>query len=95
MFTDVDPLDAWLARWQARVDTDGLDARLRAANPRIVPRNHRVEEAIDAAYAGDLAVFDRLLDAVRDPFGDDPSFDDLAEPAPPGFLDGYRTFCGT
>jgi uncharacterized protein YdiU (UPF0061 family) len=95
LFTDVGALDAWSERWRRRADGDGLTDRLRLANPRIVPRNHRVEEAIDAAYAGDLAVFDRLLAAVRDPYGDDPRFDDLAEPAPPGFLDGYQTFCGT
>ena len=95
LFTDVGALDAWSQRWRRRADSDGLTDRLRLANPRIVPRNHRVEEAIDAAYAGDLAVFDRLLAAVRDPYGDDPRFDDLAEPAPPGFLDGYQTFCGT
>ena len=95
MFADVEALDAWLSRWVARVDEDGLGERLRAANPRIIPRNHRVEEAISAAYDGDLSVFDRLLAAVRDPFGDDPRYDDLAEPAPPGFLDGYQTFCGT
>jgi serine/tyrosine/threonine adenylyltransferase len=95
MFTDPGALDGWLARWRERVDGRGLDDRLRTANPRIIPRNHRVEEAIDAAYAGDLSVFDRLLDAVRDPFGDDPRHHDLAEPAPPGFLDGYQTFCGT
>ena len=50
---------------------------------------------VDAAYAGDLTPFDRMLAAVRDPFGDEPQHDDLAEPAPPGFLDGYQTFCGT
>jgi serine/tyrosine/threonine adenylyltransferase len=95
MFSDHAALDAWLARWQARVDDDALPERLRAANPRIVPRNHHVEQAIDAAYDGDLSPFDRLLEATRDPFGDDPAYDDLAEPAPPGFLDGYQTFCGT
>jgi serine/tyrosine/threonine adenylyltransferase len=95
MFTDGAALDRWLSRWQERVDREGLADRLRAANPRIIPRNHRVEEAIDAAYDGDLSVFDRMLAAVREPFDDDPRFDDLAEPAPPGFLDGYRTFCGT
>ena len=96
MFSDHAALDAWLARWQARVgDDDALPERLRAANPRIVPRNHHFEQAIDAAYDGDLSPFDRLLEATRDPFGDDPAYDDLAEPAPPDFLDGYQTFCGT
>jgi uncharacterized protein YdiU (UPF0061 family) len=95
-FVDRDGFDQWCTRWTTRVgDTTGLDARLRSANPRVVPRNHLVEAAIDAAYEADLSVFDHLLDGVRDPFSDDPRYDDLAKPAPPGFLDGYRTFCGT
>jgi uncharacterized protein YdiU (UPF0061 family) len=67
---------------------------MRASNPAIIPRNHRVEEALSAAEAGDLAPFERLVAAVRRPF--DPRADDAAfrEPAPPEFC-GYRTFCGT
>ncbi|MCX7634094.1 MAG: protein adenylyltransferase SelO family protein, partial [Turneriella sp.] len=69
---------AWLARWRARCAAeDGADAgasarraaALRLANPRVIARNHRVEEALAAATdAGDLAPFERLLAAVRRPF---------------------------
>jgi uncharacterized protein YdiU (UPF0061 family) len=68
--------------------------RMRASNPAIIPRNHRVEEALSAAEAGDFSPFERLVAAVRRPF--DPHADDAVfrEPAPPEFC-GYRTFCGT
>ncbi len=66
-----------------------------AANPVHVPRNHLVEEALAAATDGDLAPFDDLLAAVRDPFVARPGQERYALPAPPAFAAGYRTFCGT
>jgi serine/tyrosine/threonine adenylyltransferase len=98
-----DDLTAWLKRWrqasQAHLghQAGALQAeRIRAANPRVVPRNHRVEEALAAAsQAGDFQPFERLLSAVRDPFGESPAVADLAQPAPRNFTSGYQTFCGT
>jgi uncharacterized protein YdiU (UPF0061 family) len=101
LFADTPALDAWLARWQARADADALPAAQRAqamrrVSPRIIPRNHRVEEALDAASStGDLRPFEALLQAIRRPYDDDPALDRYAEPAPAGYTDGYRTFCGT
>ncbi|WP_374929388.1 YdiU family protein [Kytococcus sedentarius] len=68
--------------------------RLRAVNPVYVPRNHVVEEVLEAATAGDLAPFERLVGALRDPFTERPGLEDLAEPAPPG-CPPHVTFCGT
>ncbi|WP_374368048.1 YdiU family protein [Piscinibacter sp.] len=85
--------DAWLARWRERSAHDA--ARLRAANPRIVPRNQRVEEALAAATEGDLAPFEQLLAALRKPFDDAPELAPYAEPAPAEITAGYQTFCGT
>jgi serine/tyrosine/threonine adenylyltransferase len=96
---DVGPagITAWLGQWQARRTAPGTpDATaLRAANPRIIPRNHRVEEALAAATEGDLAPFETLLTALRRPFDDDPALAPFAEPAPAALTAGYRTFCGT
>jgi uncharacterized protein YdiU (UPF0061 family) len=89
----------WHARWRDRLarDIDGGEAapsRLRAANPAIIPRNHRVEEALAAAEAGDLAPFELLVAALQRPFDPKPSDARYREPAPAEFA-GYRTFCGT
>jgi uncharacterized protein YdiU (UPF0061 family) len=76
----------WLARWRALgPDPDLMDR----VNPVYLPRNHLVEEAL---AGGDL---DRLLAALDDPFTERPGFERYAEPAPAGFGDDYRTFCGT
>ena len=64
-------------------------------NPVYVPRNHLVEEALEAATAGDLAPFEMMLDVVTNPFDERPGAERFAEPAPDGFTAGYRTFCGT
>ena len=101
LFSDAPALDAWLARWQARAEAEARPAAQRAqamrrVNPRIIPRNHRVEEALDAASgAGDLRPFENLLQAIKRPFDPDPALARYAEPAPAAYTEGYRTFCGT
>ena len=69
---------------------------MRRVNPLVIPRNHRVEEALAAAYDdGDLAPFERLLDALRRPYDEAPDRARYAEPAPAAVTACYRTFCGT
>ena len=63
-------------------------------NPVYVPRNHLVEEALDAATGGDLAPLDRLLEAVSAPYDERPGLERYAEPAPDSF-GSYTTFCVT
>jgi uncharacterized protein YdiU (UPF0061 family) len=93
--------DAWLARWKARCAEEGGDAAeraraMRAVNPLVIPRNHRVEEALDAASRhDDLGPFERLLAALRRPYDAVPGAERYAEPAAREITANYRTFCGT
>jgi uncharacterized protein YdiU (UPF0061 family) len=66
-----------------------------AVNPVYIARNHHVEAALAAATAGDLQLFERLLDVLAAPFDERPGLEAYAGPAPAGFCDGYQTFCGT
>ncbi|MBL8307630.1 MAG: YdiU family protein [Rubrivivax sp.] len=99
LFAEGAALNPWLARWAARCAAEGdpgRAARLRAVNPWVIPRNHRVEEALAAASEhDDLAPLQRLLAALRSPFDESPSSLRFAEPAPPQLTAGYQTFCGT
>lgn len=75
-------LAAWLRRYAARAVADplGPDARLArmgAANPRVIPRNYLVQQAIDAAEAGDPSRVEGLLEALRRPYEDRPEHADL------------------
>jgi uncharacterized protein YdiU (UPF0061 family) len=84
-------LDAWRQRWQAlRPDA----ALLSRTNPVYIPRNHLVEESLNAASSGDLDPLRRLLHAVTRPYEERPGLERYAAPAP-GDFGPYRTFCGT
>ncbi len=93
LFADPARLGHWLLQWRARIggDAAGTAARLLAANPAVIPRNHQVEAALDAATAGDMAPFETLLAAIERPFEANEAF---MLPAP-GHLAPYVTFCGT
>ncbi len=108
LFADASAPDAWLARWHERCaheDEGGASgsaaaaaraARMRSVNPWIIPRNHRVEEALAAASDdGDIGPFDRLLDALRHPFDEVDARAAYAEPATAEATACYQTFCGT
>ncbi len=91
-FLDRDAFDAWAQRWGDRAPDAALMA---ASNPKIIPRNHRVEEVISAGRNGDLAPFHTLLNAVTQPFAD--LTGETAPFARPPTTDERvtRTFCGT
>ena len=91
---------AWLGRWQARLRQEERPladclALMRSVNPAIIPRNHRVEEALAAATErDDLSVLQRLLEALATPFADNETTRPYRSPPPAGGR-RYRTFCGT
>ncbi|WP_448720989.1 protein adenylyltransferase SelO family protein [Microbacterium natoriense] len=86
-------LDAWLDRWSALSPDAAL---IRATNPVYIPRNHIVDEALSAAADGDLTLFERLLELLRDPFAERPGsqYRRFARPAPEGAA-RHVTYCGT
>ncbi len=87
-----DGFGEWARRWQALgPDTAAMDR----INPLYIPRNHLVEEALEAATAGDTAPVRDLVAAVREPFTEGPGLQRYAEPAPAEFASCFRTFCGT
>jgi uncharacterized protein YdiU (UPF0061 family) len=96
---DADPRP-WLGRWRDRLAADPVSAEERAAvmrraNPALIPRNHRIEQAIAAAVGGDdYALFHSLVEALSRPFDEDPDYADLSEPPKPG-EEVKATFCGT
>ena len=93
------PFRAWHGKWATRLRRDqrgkgDVAVTMRRANPVVVPRNYRVEEALAAAAVGDLAVMRRLLDVLRNPFEETEANEPYRD-APPTGGQPYRTFCGT
>jgi len=90
---------AWYSRWQLRLSLDaqknGLaSALMRSVNPAVIPRNHRVEEALAAAEdRDDLSILHRLMTALASPYA--PAADSAEYQEPPLDDCGYQTFCGT
>ncbi|MBE7183017.1 MAG: YdiU family protein [Methylobacterium mesophilicum] len=97
LFADPEPLEGWLGRWRERLalePDENRAAAMRAANPFAIPRNHRVEDVIQAAQAGDLAPFETLLKVLAKPFEAQPGLEAYADP--PALEERVlRTFCGT
>ncbi|WP_331272050.1 protein adenylyltransferase SelO [Motilibacter aurantiacus] len=90
-FLDLAGIDSWLERWRAlEPDADAMDR----VNPVYIPRNERVEEALAAATAGDLAPLDQLLQVLARPYDERAGLERYAEPAAEG-SGPYRRFCGT
>lgn len=91
---------SWHRRWTERLhrQPDGLEPallRMRAASPAVIPRNHRVEEAIAAAVGfGDLDPAHRLLEVLADPYATRLDDSEYRQP-PPQEQRVYQTFCGT
>jgi uncharacterized protein YdiU (UPF0061 family) len=99
LFSEPSAFDAWAQRWRARLSAEDADpvavaAAMNRVNPVYVPRNHLVEQALEAATAGDLEPFRRLLDVLVRPYDERPGLEPYAGPAPSSF-GAYRTFCGT
>ncbi|KAA0914690.1 YdiU family protein [Aquicoccus porphyridii] len=93
--TDRAAYDDWHTRWQARLaaEPDAHSLMLRT-NPAFIPRNHRVEEMIQAAVAGDFGPVHRLLQVLSTPYTDQPDAADLTRPPAPHER-VQQTFCGT
>lgn len=89
----------WYNRWQLRLKTEeqGLNSSLalmRSVNPAVIPRNHKVEEALQAGEEGELNPLQNLLKAIENPYEDgDHNSDYLAPPRSSEKV--LQTFCGT
>lgn len=94
-FADPACFDAWRQNWQARLISEPAAAdTMQAANPCLIPRNHRIEQMIEAAVANDLAPFHRLLTALEKPYETDQNVTDLTRAPQPSEI-VPATFCGT
>lgn len=90
----------WHKRWQERLERQPKSKTsshqlMMKSNPALIPRNHRVEAALDAAVTyGDYSVMEKLLDALANPYSHTPEQSEYSAP-PPETNIPYQTFCGT
>ena len=86
-------------KWEGRLKLNNNSQEkylklMQSVNPIIIPRNHKVEEALAAAYDGNLEVMNKLLRAVEKPYENQNNIKDFQSPAPLNSKN-YQTFCGT
>lgn len=90
----------WNERWTARLgrqseSKEAVEQLMKSSNPAIIPRNHRVEEALERAENdGDYSVMNQLLAVLRKPYAHTPEQEEYAT-LPTTCDPSYRTFCGT
>jgi uncharacterized protein YdiU (UPF0061 family) len=95
-----DEFIGWKMQWRARQSRqpqspDEAHLLMLHNNPSVIPRNHRVEEALEAAVKyGDYSVMQKLLSVLSDPYSYSPEHEVYTTlPAPSSCP--YQTFCGT
>lgn len=99
-----DAWDTWYRRWRKRWDRGAVEDReerrrsaarlMQRTNPSIIPRNHRVEEALEAALEGDMEPTRAFVKAMKNPYAYSPEQERFVAPAP-ATAPAYVTYCGT
>jgi len=100
LFVNPREYDEWAKRWRARMAREPVEPRARAeamrqVNPAFIPRNHRIEQVINAAVEDqDFEPFAKLSAVLSQPYRSQEGFESYADPPQPGER-VHKTFCGT
>lgn len=89
----------WHERWMVRLKHGAKSLQsclnlMKDSNPAVIPRNHKVEQALEAATMGELKPCNDLLSALKEPYRDRPSLEPY-QSLPKQGERVYQTFCGT
>ena len=87
----------WFKQWESRVliNNGSIEKSInlmKKNNPIVIPRNHKVEEALEAANNNDLNLTNKLLSILNKPYDNQNDIDDYQSPSSNS---EYQTFCGT
>ncbi len=87
----------WFNNWEKRVLTNGGSKEnslklMKKNNPIVIPRNHKVEEALEAASNNDMKPINNLLSILKKPYTKQ---DNIKNFQVPSNNQNYKTFCGT
>ena len=91
--------DLWKINWVKRLimfknSNDKSIELMHSNNPMVIPRNHKIEEALTLASNGDLTLFNKLIKILKNPY--EVNNNDFAFMSPAPHSDKkYQTFCGT
>jgi uncharacterized protein YdiU (UPF0061 family) len=85
--------------WQKRIHQQGLEAeaiqnRMNRVNPVFIPRNHKIEEVIEAGLQDDFSLFHQMNQVLQRPYEEQKEFSSYQSAPSPGQT-VQATFCGT
>ena len=88
----------WKKKWEERLlknnNTLGKSIELmKSNNPVVIPRNHKIEEALEAAEQNDLEPINKILEILKNPYDNRDEINDYRSPSKSN--EKYQTFCGT
>ena len=88
----------WKRRWQERLlKNDNSPQKymklMRSVNPLVIPRNHKVEEALNEANKNNMKPLKKILDVLSKPYSKQKEISDYQNPS--FSKNKYQTFCGT
>ena len=100
LFKDEEAFNKWSNSWRSRLSRESVSPEervslMRNVNPAVIPRNHRVEHALNAAVENsDYGPFEKLVDVLSSPYEEIKENDEFMLPPKPG-EHVLQTFCGT
>ena len=89
----------WKNEWKKRSELNNSTKEkqnklMKSNNPIVIPRNHKVEEALAEADKGSLDKMKKLLAILKNPYDNQNNIEEYQTPAPSS-NEKYQTFCGT
>jgi len=91
----IDWKNEWKKRSELNNSTKEKQSKLmKSNNPIVIPRNHKVEEALAEADKGSLDKMKKLLAILKNPYDNQNNIEEYQTPAPSS-NEKYQTFCGT
>ncbi len=89
----------WKNKWKKRSELNNSTKQkqtklMKTNNPTVIPRNHKVEEALAEADKGSLDKMKKLLAILKNPYDNQNNIEEYQTPAPSS-NEKYQTFCGT
>ena len=88
----------WKKRWKERLlkkDNNQIKSKelMKNNNPLVIPRNHKIEEALEAAELNDMEPINKILEILKNPYDKQSEIIDYQYPSKSS--EKYQTFCGT
>tara|TARA_B100000989_G_scaffold141746_1_gene105528 strand:+ start:9711 stop:11165 length:1455 start_codon:yes stop_codon:yes gene_type:complete len=88
----------WIKRWEKRLKSENRTSDrnlelMKSSNPLVIPRNHKVEEALKAAEEDNFKLFNQLTEILKNPYLNQKDIIDYQ--VSPNYNEKYQTFCGT